>query len=62
MPSLRSCALLQPAAPSPPLFSLPLAGHVQVVTYIERIVSNGMAYASNGSVYFDTTKFRCARL
>eukprot|EP00741_Cyanophora_paradoxa_P015305 tig00000194_g14774.t1 len=29
----------------------------EIVTYIEKIISNGFAYASNGSVYFDTVKF-----
>lgn len=27
------------------------------VSYIEKIIDNGFAYASNGSVYFDTVKF-----
>eukprot|EP00195_Chlamydomonas_chlamydogama_P001473 CAMPEP_0202920984 /NCGR_PEP_ID=MMETSP1392-20130828/77139_1 /ASSEMBLY_ACC=CAM_ASM_000868 /TAXON_ID=225041 /ORGANISM="Chlamydomonas chlamydogama, Strain SAG 11-48b" /LENGTH=790 /DNA_ID=CAMNT_0049614513 /DNA_START=176 /DNA_END=2548 /DNA_ORIENTATION=+ len=30
----------------------------EVVEFVDRIVKNGMAYASNGSVYFDTSKFR----
>ena len=38
--------------------SLPLLHCVQVVTYIERIILNGMAYVSQGSVYFDTNRFR----
>lgn len=29
----------------------------EIVTYIEKIINNGYAYASNGSVYFDTMKF-----
>jgi cysteinyl-tRNA synthetase len=28
------------------------------VTYIEKIVINGFAYEANGSVYFDTAKFK----
>ncbi len=34
----------------------------QVIQYIERIVSNGMGYEVNGSVYFDTSSFRWAGL
>ena len=30
----------------------------QIVDYIQGIVDNGFAYESNGSVYFDTTKFK----
>jgi hypothetical protein len=30
----------------------------EIVAYVGRIVDNGMAYESNGSVYFDTQKFR----
>eukprot|EP00775_Hariotina_reticulata_P001138 gene1138-1478_t len=30
----------------------------EIVAYVQRIVDNGMAYESNGSVYFDTVKFR----
>jgi cysteinyl-tRNA synthetase len=30
----------------------------EIVDYVQRIVDNGMAYESNGSVYFDTLKFR----
>lgn len=29
----------------------------QIVSYIERIISNGLAYESNGSVYFDVNQF-----
>lgn len=29
----------------------------EIVTFIEKIIQNGYAYASNGSVYFDTIKF-----
>jgi len=29
----------------------------EIVAYIEKIIENGFAYASNGSVYFDTMKF-----
>ncbi|KAK9817180.1 hypothetical protein WJX72_010713 [[Myrmecia] bisecta] len=29
----------------------------EVVTYIQRILDNGMAYAVNGSIYFDTASF-----
>ena len=31
----------------------------EIVAYAQRIIDNGMAYASNGSVYFDTSSFRC---
>jgi cysteinyl-tRNA synthetase len=30
----------------------------EIVAYVKRIVDNGMGYESNGSVYFDTLKFR----
>jgi cysteinyl-tRNA synthetase len=30
----------------------------EIVAYVQRIVDNGMGYESNGSVYFDTVKFR----
>ncbi|KXZ56656.1 hypothetical protein GPECTOR_1g591 [Gonium pectorale] len=30
----------------------------EIVAYVQRIVDNGMAYSSNGSVYFDTQNFR----
>ena len=29
----------------------------EIVNYIQKIIDNGLAYASNGSVYFDTMKF-----
>ncbi len=31
----------------------------EIVEYIEQIISNGMAYSVNGSVYFDTQAFKC---
>lgn len=30
----------------------------EIVNYVQQIIDNGMAYAVNGSVYFDTSKFR----
>jgi cysteinyl-tRNA synthetase len=33
----------------------------EIVEYVSGIIKNGMAYESNGSVYFDTQCFRCAR-
>lgn len=32
----------------------------KIVTFIEKIISNGLAYESNGSVYFDVGKFDAA--
>lgn len=29
----------------------------EIVAYIEKIISNGLAYESNGSVYFDVNGF-----
>ena len=33
----------------------------QIVAYIARIQRNGLAYERDGSVYFDTAAFECAR-
>lgn len=30
----------------------------EIIDYVQQIVTNGIAYESNGSVYFDTVKFR----
>ncbi|KAG1654827.1 hypothetical protein FOA52_009108 [Chlamydomonas sp. UWO 241] len=30
----------------------------EIISYVEKIIANGMAYESNGSVYFDTRSFR----
>eukprot|EP00879_Flechtneria_rotunda_P016738 GHRR01017519.1.p1 GENE.GHRR01017519.1~~GHRR01017519.1.p1 ORF type:complete len:787 (+),score=316.08 GHRR01017519.1:800-3160(+) len=30
----------------------------EIMEYVQKIINNGMAYESNGSVYFDTAKFR----
>lgn len=30
----------------------------EIVTYVSGIITNGMAYEANGSVYFDTNGFR----
>ena len=32
----------------------------EIVTYIEKIIENGLAYESQGSVYFDVGKFDAA--
>jgi cysteinyl-tRNA synthetase len=32
----------------------------EIVAYIEKIIANGFAYESNGSVYFDVQKFNSA--
>lgn len=29
----------------------------EIIEYIEKIIENGLAYESNGSVYFDVAKF-----
>ena len=29
----------------------------EIVTFIEKIISNGYAYEANGSVYFNVTKY-----
>lgn len=29
----------------------------EIISYIEKIIANGYAYESNGSVYFDVAKF-----
>lgn len=29
----------------------------EIVAYVQRIIDNGLAYESNGSVYFDVSKF-----
>ena len=34
----------------------------EIVEYVKQIVANGMGYAANGSVYFDTQAFRCVGL
>lgn len=31
----------------------------EIVSYVSGIITNGMAYEANGSVYFDTNSFRC---
>ncbi len=38
--------------------SIVLLCRTQVIAYVEKIIGNGMAYEANGSVYFDTVKFR----
>jgi cysteinyl-tRNA synthetase len=30
----------------------------QIISFVERIAANGMAYEAGGSVYFDTQRFR----
>ncbi len=30
----------------------------EIIAYVQQIISNGMAYEANGSVYFDTNSFR----
>lgn len=30
----------------------------EIIEYVETIIANGMAYAVNGSVYFNTAEFR----
>lgn len=34
----------------------------QIIEYIAQIETNGLAYESGGSVYFDTTAFECASI
>lgn len=29
----------------------------EIIAFIERIIENGLAYKSNGSIYFDVAKF-----
>jgi len=29
----------------------------EIITFIQRIIDNGLAYESNGSIYFDVNKF-----
>ena len=31
----------------------------EIIAYVAKIVSNGLAYESNSSVYFNTCAFRC---
>lgn len=32
----------------------------EIIAYVDKIVQNGLAYESNGSVYFDVGSFRWA--
>jgi len=42
----------------PPTVLTRVSEHVpEIIEFIERIIKNGFAYASNGSVYFDTVEF-----
>ena len=33
----------------------------EIITYVEKIIANGFAYESNGSVYFDTDAFDASK-
>ena len=43
----------------PSLLTLVSAFNTEIRAFIDKIHENGMAYAKNGSIYFDTQAFRC---
>ena len=58
--TLRYHAAMQQLGVLPPSIEPRASGHIiEQIAFVQRILDNGYAYVSNGSVYFDVEKYSC---